>query len=171
MTPSLFLLILAIFFVFWIRDFYERLSSLREETEAAWNRVEKGFEKRDELIASFVQVICEEQEKREDLAALVWRQRGGSPFKGQVLQVLDLEERLKKKMEALYREAKQSPSPPSEEEVGEMRVRLAASEMELSERLEDYNELASAYNYLQRRLPGPLFAPLFDHSPADLQEN
>jgi LemA protein len=162
--------ILVIVVVVWAIALYNRLVTLRSQTENGWKQIDVQLKRRHDLIPNLVNTVKGYMEfERETLEKVIQARNAAANASG-VADSAEKESALTGALSKLFALAENYPTLKSNETVRQLQEELSSTENKISFARQFYNDIATKFNIARQVFPGNVVAGLFGFKSAELFE-
>jgi len=170
MTTLVILLVMAAVVVFWAIAIYNRLISLRNQTENGWRQIDVQLKRRHDLIPNLVNTVKGVMEFERDTLTKVMEARAKAVSASGPAASARAEGELSQALGRLFALSENYPQLKSNENVKMLQEELTATENKISFARQFYNDIATKFNIAQQTFPSNMIASTFGFQKAELFE-
>ena len=154
----------------WAIAGYNRLVSLRNQTQNGWRQIDVQLKRRHDLIPNLVNAVRGSMDfERETLTAVMEARAKALAATGPA-DAARKEGDLTQAIGRLFAVAENYPTLKSNDSVRMLQEELAATENKVGFARQFYNDIATQFNTAQQVFPTAIFANMFGFKPAELFE-
>jgi LemA protein len=167
------LLAVAIIFaavVVWAIMRYNRLITLRNQTQNGWKQIDVQLKRRHDLIPNLVNTVKGAMEFEQDTLQRVIQARNAAVTATGVADAASKEHALTGALTKFFALAESYPTLKSNDNIRQLQEELASTENKIGFARQFYNDIATSFNTSQQMFPGNIIAGLFKFLPAELFE-
>jgi LemA protein len=167
---GLILLALVVVLAIWAIASYNRLVSMRNQTQNGWKQIDVQLKRRHDLIPNLVNAVRGSMEFERDTLTSVMDARAKALTAAGPADAAQKEGQLSQALGRLLAVAENYPTLRSNDNVKMLQEELAATENKVGFARQFYNDIATRFNTAQQVFPSNLFARSFGFMPAELFE-
>ncbi len=161
------LVVLAVI-VLWVIAGYNRLVTLRNQTQNGWKQIDVQLKRRHDLIPNLVNTVKGVMEFERDTLTAVMDARARAMAAAGPADASRKEGELTQAIGRLFAVAENYPQLRSSENVRMLQEELASTENKIGFARQFYNDIATKYNIARESFPTNLLASSFAFAPAEL---
>ncbi len=169
MAGLILILIVAALLV-WAIASYNRLVSLRNQTQNGWRQIDVQLKRRHDLIPNLVNAVRGAMDFERDTLTAVMEARSKALTATSPSDAARKEGELTQAVGRLLAVAENYPNLKSNENVRALQEELASTENKVGFARQFYNDIATQFNTAQQVFPTAIFASMFGFKPAELFE-
>lgn len=162
------LLILVVVVAVWVVVQYNRLVTLRNQTNNGWKQIDVQLKRRHDLIPNLVSTVKGYMEFEQDTLQKVIAARNAAVSASGVADAAMKEGALTGALSRLFALAENYPTLKANENVRALQEELASTENKVGFARQFYNDIATKFNIRQQLFPGNLIARMFQFKTAEL---
>lgn len=170
MTLFVGFLILVIVVLLWVVIGYNRLVTLRNQTENGWKQIDVQLKRRHDLIPNLVNTVKGYMEFEQETLEKVIKARNAAVTATGVADAAEKEGALTGALSRLFALAENYPNLKSNENVRQLQEELSSTENKIGFARQFYNDIATRFNIAQQVFPGNIIAGLFGFRRSELFE-
>jgi len=163
-------IVLVMVVLLWVVVQYNRLVTLRNQTENGWKQIDVQLKRRHDLIPNLVNTVKGYMEFEQETLEKVIRARNAAVAATGVADAAEKEGALTGALSRLFALAENYPNLKSNENVRQLQEELSSTENKISFARQFYNDIATRFNIAQQVFPGNIIASLFGFQRSELFE-
>jgi len=156
--------------VLWVVVQYNRLVTLRNQTENGWKQIDIQLKRRHDLIPNLVNTVKGYMEFEQETLEKVIKARNAAVGATGVADAAEKEGALTGALSRLFALAENYPTLKANENVRQLQEELSSTENKISFARQFYNDIATRFNISQQVFPGNIIAGLFGFKRSELFE-
>lgn len=168
--PFFVFLLIIVAAVIWAIAQYNRLVTLRNQTENGWKQIDVQLKRRHDLIPNLVSTVKGYMEFEQETLQKVITARNAAVGATGVADSAVKEGALTGALSRLFALAENYPTLKANENVKQLQEELSATENKISFARQFYNDIATRFNIAQQVFPGNIIAGIFGFKPSELFE-
>jgi LemA protein len=149
---------------------YNRLVTLRNQTQNGWKQIDVQLKRRHDLIPNLVNTVKGAMEFEQDTLQKVIQARNAAITATGVADAAAKENVLTGALGKLFALAESYPALKSNENIRQLQEELSSTENKVGFARQFYNDIATSFNTAQQVFPGNVVASMFRFQPAELFE-
>lgn len=149
---------------------YNRLITLRNQTQNGWKQIDVQLKRRHDLIPNLVNTVKGAMEFEQDTLQKVIQARNAAVTATGVADAAAKENVLTGALGKLFALAESYPALKSNENIRQLQEELSSTENKVGFARQFYNDIATSFNTAQQVFPGNIIASMFRFQPAELYE-
>jgi LemA protein len=162
--------ILVVAVLLWVVVQYNRLVTLRNQTENGWKQIDVQLKRRHDLIPNLVSTVKGYMEYERETLEKVIKARNAAVAATGVADAAEKEGALTGALSKLFALAENYPTLKANENVRQLQEELSSTENKISFARQFYNDIATRFNIAQQVFPGNIIANLFGFKRSELFE-
>jgi LemA protein len=162
------LLAVLVLVALWVMAGYNRLISLRNQTQNAWKQIDVQLKRRHDLIPNLVNTVKGVMEFERDTLTAVMEARSRAMSAAGPADVSRKEGELTQALGRLFAVAENYPQLRSSENVKMLQEELASTENKIGFARQFYNDIATKFNIARETFPSNFIASSFNFTAAEL---
>ncbi len=170
MTAFVFFIILIAVLILWSIIQYNRLVTLRNQTQNGWKQIDVQLKRRHDLIPNLVNTVKGYMEFEQETLQKVIAARNAAATASGVADSAMKENALTGALSRLFALAENYPTLKANENVKQLQEELSSTENKISFARQFYNDIATKFNIALQVFPGNIIAGLFKFQIAELFE-
>ncbi len=164
------LLVIVAALLVWAIASYNRLVTLRNQTQNGWRQIDVQLKRRHDLIPNLVNAVRGSMDFERDTLTAVMEARAKALTATGPADAAQKEGQLTQAVGRLLAVAENYPTLKSNDNVRALQEELASTENKVGFARQFYNDIATQYNTAQQVFPTAMFASVFGFRPAELFE-
>ena len=164
------LLVVVAALIVWAIASYNRLVTLRNQTQNGWRQIDVQLKRRHDLIPNLVNAVRGSMDFERDTLTAVMEARAKALTATGPADAAQKEGQLTQAVGRLLAVAENYPTLKSNDNVRALQEELASTENKVGFARQFYNDIATQYNTAQQEFPTAIFANMFGFKPAELFE-
>lgn len=156
--------------VVWAIMQYNRLVTLRNQTQNGWKQIDVQLKRRHDLIPNLVNTVKGAMEFEQETLQKVIQARNAALTATGVADAASKENALTGALSKFFALAESYPALKSNENIRQLQEELASTENKIGFARQFYNDIATSFNTAQQVFPGTIIAGMFKFQPAELFE-
>ena len=167
---GLILLVIVVGLIVWAIASYNRLVSLRNQSQNGWRQIDVQLKRRHDLIPNLVNAVRGSMDFERDTLTAVMDARAKALTATGPADAAQKENQLTQAVGRLLAVAENYPTLKSNDNVKMLQEELSATENKVGFARQFYNDIATQINTAQQVFPTAIFANMFGFKPAELFE-
>jgi LemA protein len=167
---GLILLVIVVGLIVWAIASYNRLVSLRNQSQNGWRQIDVQLKRRHDLIPNLVNAVRGSMDFERDTLTAVMDARAKALTATGPADAAQKENQLTQAVGRLLAVAENYPTLKSNDNVKMLQEELSATENKVGFARQFYNDIATQFNTAQQVFPTAIFANMFGFKPAELFE-
>ena len=167
---GLILLVIIVGLIVWAIASYNRLVSLRNQSQNGWRQIDVQLKRRHDLIPNLVNAVRGSMDFERDTLTAVMDARAKALTATGPADAAQKENQLTQAVGRLLAVAENYPTLKSNDNVKMLQEELSATENKVGFARQFYNDIATQFNTAQQVFPTAIFANMFGFKPAELFE-
>jgi LemA protein len=163
-------IVLVVVVLLWVVIQYNRLVTLRNQTENGWKQIDVQLKRRHDLIPNLVNTVKGYMEFEQETLEKVIKARNAAVAATGVADAAEKEGALTGALSRLFALAENYPNLKSNENARQLQEELSSTENKISFARQFYNDIATRFNIAQQVFPGNIIANLFGFKRSELFE-
>ncbi len=164
------LLVIVAALLVWAIASYNRLVTLRNQTQNGWRQIDVQLKRRHDLIPNLVNAVRGSMDFERDTLTAVMEARAKALTATGPADAAQKEGQLTQAVGRLLAVAENYPTLKSNDNVRALQEELASTENKVGFARQFYNDIATQFNTAQQVFPTAIFANMFGFKPAELFE-
>jgi LemA protein len=164
------LLVIIVALAVWAIASYNRLVTLRNQTQNGWRQIDVQLKRRHDLIPNLVNAVRGSMDFERDTLTAVMEARSKAVAATGPADAAQKEGQLTQAVGRLLAVAENYPNLKSNDNVRALQEELASTENKVGFARQFYNDIATQFNTAQQVFPTAIFANMFGFKPAELFE-
>lgn len=164
------LLVVVAALILWAIASYNRLVTLRNQTQNGWRQIDVQLKRRHDLIPNLVNAVRGSMDFERDTLTAVMEARAKALTATGPADAAQKEGQLTQAVGRLLAVAENYPMLKSNDNVRALQEELASTENKVGFARQFYNDIATQFNTAQQVFPTAIFANMFGFTPAELFE-
>jgi len=156
--------------ILWAVFQYNRLITLRNQTQNGWKQIDVQLKRRHDLIPNLVNTVKGAMEFEQETLQKVIQARNAAVGATGVADAAAKENALTGALGKLFALAESYPALKSNENIRQLQEELSSTENKVGFARQFYNDIATGFNTAQQVFPGNVIATMFRFQPAELFE-
>jgi LemA protein len=170
MTLIVVLLVVVAATALWVVGQYNRLITLRNQTQNGWKQIDVQLKRRHDLIPNLVNSVKGYMEFEQETLQKVIAARNSAMAATGVAEAAAKENALTGALSRFFALAESYPALKSNENVRQLQEELSSTENKISFARQFFNDIATKFNIAQEVFPGNIIAGVFGFKTSELFE-